>query len=133
MKRELFGAPFFCLNTHMTFWEFFFENRKGEKNHNPTNLFKGHGQTYQRGTTQGDNLTYQKDYLPSSKEERKMLDLRSGKTSSQPVDHNMIKHLQKLGIVLPTKVGESKHVGRSGSLKQAQITLTPTGYVLRGV
>lgn len=117
----------------MTFWDFFFENRKGEKNHNPTNLFKGHGKTYQRGTTQGDNLTYKKDYLPSSKEERKLMDLRQGKTSTQPVDHRMIAHLQGLGIVLPTKIGEIKHVGRSGSARQAQITLTPTGYVLKGV
>lgn len=115
-----------CLNIDMTFWEFFFENRQGEKKSKVhTNVFKGFDGTKFR-------MTYDV-HRRASGPEQQIEDIRLGRTASQPVDNRMLSYLTSLNIDLPTKQGDFRFIGRSGDgRKQAKLTKTATGYTLKG-
>lgn len=114
MKKELLGAPFFCLNTRMmSFEEFFFvENLPGEKKSKThTNLFKG-ARVYDNGNHQNHKMTYDSNRRESNQEDQKIENVRDFNTQAV-VDHKMMSRLRSHHNLknLPGFVGRSNEQG----------------------
>jgi hypothetical protein len=110
-----------------TFKEFFFENRKGERNPHHTNIFKGFD-----GKTKGFNMTYQVN-KSENEFEQSLKNLRSGAASFLVVTPHMKNYLVKKYHQhnFPTEVNQKVALGRSGNnTNQIFLSLNNTGHYI---